>query len=41
MSPTPAYAVQTIPRGTDTSGFEIAVGLWIVFMFAFALLAIR
>ena len=43
MSPTPArsYRVQTVARGTDTSGFEIAVGLFIVFMFAAALLASR
>jgi hypothetical protein len=40
MSPTPipAYAVQTIPRGTNTSGFDIRVGLVIVFLLAVALM---
>ena len=40
MSPTPAYAVQTIRRGTDTSGFDITVGLVILFLLAVALLPI-
>lgn len=39
MSPTPAYAVQTIPRGTDTSGFDVTVGLVILFLLAVAMLA--
>ena len=40
MSPTPipAYAVQTISRGTTTSGFDIKVGLVIMFLLAVALL---
>jgi len=38
MSTTPPYAVQTIRRGIDTSGFDITVGLVIVFMLAAALL---
>jgi hypothetical protein len=41
MSPTPAYAVQTIQHGTDISGFDIRVGLVIVFLLAVALLLIR
>jgi len=40
MRPTPAYAVQTIQRGTDTSGFDIKVGLVILFLLAVALLPI-
>ena len=36
---TPAYALQTIPRGTDTSGFDVNVGVVIVFLLAFAMLA--
>ena len=43
MSPTytPAYAVYAIPRGTDTSGFDITVGLVILFLLSIAILAIR
>ena len=43
MSPTPTrpYAVQTIARGADIPGFDVTVGLFILFMFAAALLAIR
>jgi hypothetical protein len=40
MSPTPAYAVATIQRGTDISGFDIAVGLVMLFLLAVALLPI-
>jgi hypothetical protein len=40
MSPTPAYAVQTIERGTDISGFDITVGLVILFLLTVALLPI-
>jgi hypothetical protein len=40
MRPTPAYAVHTIQRGTDTSGFDIRVGLVILFLLAVALLPI-
>ena len=40
MSPTPAYAVQTIAPSADTSGFDVMVGVVILFLFAVALLAI-
>ena len=40
MSPTPAYAVQTISRRADTSGFDIKVGLVMLFLLAVALLPI-
>ena len=40
MSPTPAYAVQTISRRADTSGFDIKVGLVMLFLLTVALLPI-
>jgi len=40
MSTTPAYAVQAISRGTNTSGFDIKVGLVMLFLLAVALLPI-
>jgi len=40
MRTTPPYAVQTIARGTDTSGFDIRVGLVILFLLTVALLPI-
>ena len=41
LTPAPAYAVYAIPRGTDTSGFDITVGLVILFLLTVAILAIR
>jgi len=40
MSNAPPYAVQAIQRGTDTYGFDITVGLVILFLIAVALLPI-
>lgn len=40
MSPTPAYAVHTIRRGTDISGFDITVCLVMLFLLTVALLPI-
>jgi hypothetical protein len=38
MSDRPRIAVQVVPRTASTSGFEIAVGLFLVFMMAVMLL---
>jgi len=40
MSNAPPYAVQAIPRGIDTPGFDVTVGLVILFLLAVALLPI-
>jgi len=40
MRTTPSYAVQTISRGTATSGFDIKVGLVMLFLLTVALLPI-
>lgn len=40
MSTTPPYAVQTIAHGPTTSGFDIKVGLVILFLLMVALLPI-
>jgi len=40
MRTTPAYAVQTIQRGTDTSRFDITVVLVMLFLLTVALLPI-
>ena len=40
MRTTQPYAVQTIQRGTDTSGFDVTVGLVMLFLLAVALLPI-
>jgi len=40
MRTTPSYAVQTIARGTDTSGFDVTVAFVMLFLLAVALLPI-